>query len=208
MFPLQAAGYQSDKQWLGPEPLTRCQPFPCTVARISSGNGEQHMGYTLGQAAKAVGMSKTSILRSIKTGRISAGRDEFGQWAIEPCELHRIYPPLADDTGTGNGTEERSVTGGETALAEASTRATLAEARLSDFKSMLDDIREQRDRWQQQAERLAALAITDQRKERSPAQPQSWRQMLRAPTGQLLFLWVVGLLCGGVLLSTVRLSFF
>jgi hypothetical protein len=102
------------------------------------------MGYTLGQAAKAVGMSKTSILRSIKAGRISAGRDEFGQWAIEPCELHRVYPPLADDTGTGNGTEERGVTGGETALAEASTRATLAEARLSDFKSMLDDIREQR----------------------------------------------------------------
>ena len=79
------------------------------------------MGYTLGQAAKAVGMSKTSILRSIKTGRISAGRDEFGQWAIEPCELHRVYPPLADDTGTGNGTEERGVTGGETALAEANT---------------------------------------------------------------------------------------
>ena len=119
------------------------------------------MGYTLGQAAKAVGMSKTSILRSIKAGRISAGRDELGQWAIEPCELHRVYPPLTDDTGTGNGTEERGVTGSETARAEANTRATLAEARLSDVKSMLDDIREQRDRWQQQAERLAALAITD-----------------------------------------------
>jgi hypothetical protein len=51
-------------------------------------------------------------------------------------------PPLADNTGTGNGTEERGVTGGETALADASTRATLAEARLSDFESMLDDIRE------------------------------------------------------------------
>ena len=162
------------------------------------------MGYTLGQAAKAVGMSKTSILRSIKAGRISAGRDEFGQWAIEPCELHRVYPPLADDTGTGNGTEERGVTGGETALAEANTRATLAEARLSDFKSMLDDIREQRDRWQQQAERLAALAITDQRKEPAPAQPQSWRQMLRAPTGHLLFLWVVGLMCGGVLFLSLK----
>ena len=120
------------------------------------------MGHTLGQAAKAVGMSKTSIL----------GQD---QCRIEPCELHRVYPPLADDTGTGNGTEERGVTGGETALAEASTRATLAEARLSDFKSMLDDIREQRDHWQQQAERLAALAITDQRKEPAPAQPKSWR---------------------------------
>jgi hypothetical protein len=28
--------------------------------------------------------------------------------------------------------------------------------------------------------------------------------MLQAPTGQLLFLWVVGLLCGGVLLTIVR----
>jgi hypothetical protein len=51
------------------------------------------MGYTLGRAAKAVGMSKTSILRSIKAGRISAGRNEFGQWAIEPCELHRFTLP-------------------------------------------------------------------------------------------------------------------
>ena len=158
------------------------------------------MSYTLGQAAKAVGMSKTSILRSIKAGRISAGRDELGQWAIEPCELHRVYPPLTDDTGTGNGTEERGVTRGETAVAEANARATLAEARLFDFRSML----EQRDRWQQQAERLAALAITDQRKEAAPAQAQPWRQMLPAPTGHLLFLWVVGLMCGGVLFLSLK----
>jgi hypothetical protein len=138
------------------------------------------MSYTLGQAAKVVGMSKTSILRSIKAGRISAGRDEFGQWAIEPCELHRVYPALTEDTVTGNGPGERAVTGGETALAEANARAALAEARLFDFKTMLDDIREQRDRWQQQAERVAALAITDQRKEPAPAQRQSWRRRLRA----------------------------
>jgi hypothetical protein len=42
------------------------------------------MSYTLGQAAKAVGMSKTSILRNIKRGRISAGRDEFGQCSHAP----------------------------------------------------------------------------------------------------------------------------
>jgi hypothetical protein len=56
-------------------------------------------------------MSKTSILRSIKAGRISAGRDEFGQWAIEPCELHRVYPALTEDTVAGNGTGERVVPG-------------------------------------------------------------------------------------------------
>ena len=69
---------------------------------------------------------------------------------------------------------------------------------------MLDDIREQRDRWQQQAERVAALAITDQRKEPAPALPQSWRRWLRTPTGDLLFLWFVGLTCGGVLLVTLK----
>src|SRR3974390_3118327 len=125
------------------------------------------MGYTLGQAAKAVGMSKTSILRSIKAGRISAGRDELGQWAIEPCELHRVYPALPDDNDTGTGTGERAVTPGDTALAEASARAALAEARLCDLKAMLDDMRGQRDdirgerdHWREQAQRLA---LADQR---------------------------------------------
>jgi hypothetical protein len=162
------------------------------------------MGYTLGQAAKAVGMSKTSILRSIKAGRISAGRDELGQWAIEACELHRVYPPVTDDTGTATGTGEGAVTGSETAIAEANARAALAEARLFDFKSMLEEIREQRDRWQKQAERLATLAITDQRKEPAPVQPQSWRRLLRVPTGALLFLWIVGLMCGGVLFVALK----
>jgi hypothetical protein len=162
------------------------------------------MSYTLGQAAKAVGMSKTSILRSIKAGRISAGRDEFSQWAIEPCELHRVYPAPTHDTGTGNRTGERPVTGSETALAEANARAAVAEARLSDFKLMLDDIREQRDRWQQQAERVAAFAITDQRKQPAPAQPQSRWPWLRTPTSDLLLLWIVGLVCGGVLFATLH----
>jgi hypothetical protein len=54
------------------------------------------MGYTLGQAAKAVGMSKTSILRSIKTGRISAKRDEFGRWASEACDCIGFTPPSPD----------------------------------------------------------------------------------------------------------------
>jgi hypothetical protein len=71
---------------------------------------------------------------------------------------------------------------------------------------MLDDMREQRDRWQSQAERIAALAITDQRKETAPApeQPGSWRQRLRAPTAALLFLWAVGLICGGALFVALK----
>jgi hypothetical protein len=47
--------------------------------------------------------------------------------------------------------------------AELRLRASLAEQRLSDLKAELEDMREQRDEWQAQAERLAAGLVTDQR---------------------------------------------
>ena len=52
------------------------------------------MGYTLGEAARAAGVSKTSIKRSLDSGRLSANKDEFGRWSIEPVELHRVYPAV------------------------------------------------------------------------------------------------------------------
>jgi hypothetical protein len=52
---------------------------------------------TLGQAAKATGKNKTTILRAVRDGRVSANRDEVGQYAIEPAELFRQFPPATDD---------------------------------------------------------------------------------------------------------------
>lgn len=49
------------------------------------------MYYSLKQAAEAVGKSKPTILRAIQTGRISAKKNEFGAWEIDPAELHRVY---------------------------------------------------------------------------------------------------------------------
>ena len=57
--------------------------------------------YSLKQAAEAVGRGKPAILKAIKSGRISAQKDVFGQWQIEPVELHRVYPAV---TGNGSGT--------------------------------------------------------------------------------------------------------
>ena len=48
--------------------------------------------FTLGQAAKATGRSKAGILGAIRSGRLSAGRDERKQWQIDPAELDRVYP--------------------------------------------------------------------------------------------------------------------
>lgn len=50
------------------------------------------MYMTLGQAAKATGKSKGTITNSIERGRISASKDDFGRYKIDPVELTRIYP--------------------------------------------------------------------------------------------------------------------
>ena len=50
--------------------------------------------YTIATAAAAVGRNKTAILRAINAGKISAAKDENGEWQIDPADLHRIYPPL------------------------------------------------------------------------------------------------------------------
>ena len=51
------------------------------------------MPYTLGQAAKATGKQKSTILEALRNGRISAAKDDLGRYQIDPAELHRVYPP-------------------------------------------------------------------------------------------------------------------
>jgi hypothetical protein len=72
-----------------------CTTSPCASTRSLRGPSDTHARTPAAHRA-----------RSIKTGRVSAGRDEFGQWAIELCELHRLYPALTEDSVTGNGTGE------------------------------------------------------------------------------------------------------
>ena len=52
------------------------------------------MAYSLITAAVATGAHRTTILRAIKSGKISAERDAQGAWVIQPSELHRVFAPL------------------------------------------------------------------------------------------------------------------
>ena len=50
------------------------------------------MVYALGEAAKATGLTKSGIAKAIKSGRLSATRNENGSYTIDSAELHRIFP--------------------------------------------------------------------------------------------------------------------
>lgn len=51
--------------------------------------------YTLGSAARAAGVSKSTIHRAIKRGTISARSKDVGGYEIDPAELHRVFPPVS-----------------------------------------------------------------------------------------------------------------
>ena len=53
------------------------------------------MALSLSEAAQHVGHVKSSVLRAIKNGRISAVRDDAGNRQSEPVELFRAFEPVA-----------------------------------------------------------------------------------------------------------------
>ena len=117
----------------------------------------------LREAAELAGTSKSSIFRAIKSGRLSATRTDTGEFRVDPAEVMRAYPPRSSFVeALRNASAERSEagmkppeTGGEAArhAPESEVLALRTEVRL--LREMADDLRAQRDKWQQQAERLA-----------------------------------------------------
>ena len=73
------------------------------------------MKHSLGTAAIATGKSKTTIHRAIKSGKLSAFKNDDGAFEIDPSELHRVFDPVTHGV-TGNTTMEQSVTPDVTAL--------------------------------------------------------------------------------------------
>lgn len=56
--------------------------------------------YTVGQAAKATGKSKSTISVRIKKRTIPAKKNEDRSYSIDPAELHRVFPPVVSDNGS------------------------------------------------------------------------------------------------------------
>lgn len=126
------------------------------------------MPYTLGQAAKATGKSKSTIQASIKKGRISASQDDFGQYQIDPAELHRVYPPLRPTEPQSE--QDRTARTAEY-LAEIKSLQDRLQA-VSELKERIEreceDLREDRNYW-----RLQARALPPPKAESAEALPSS-----------------------------------
>src|SRR5262245_46823128 len=124
----------------------------------SNCNGRHEaMSYSLVEAATACGVNRSTVLRAIKAGKISAGKAEQGEWRIEAVELHRVYPPVQTH--------------------EAHSEKAHQDALIAELRTALADMRRDRDEWREQAQRLALLAPKAE-----PVQPKPEPAQIEQPS--------------------------
>lgn len=124
---------------------------------------------TLGQAADECGRHKSTILDAIRSGRLSASRDEKNQWQIDTAELFRVYPAKTNSTQTEHHTTP-------TQLAQILEKEQQEREReRTQLMAQIDDLKTDRDHWRRQATMLLSH------------QPDPEGEQVRQPEASLLW---------------------
>ena len=122
------------------------------IGRLAARDHLEHLEHTmavpsLDQAARLTELGKITITRAIKCSWLPARRKEDGSYEIDPGEpepsarrLNALIPWRATRLAHQRADEELR------------HRLALAEARLADLKATLEDMRAQRDAWQEMAQ--------------------------------------------------------
>src|SRR3954466_4143638 len=103
------------------------------------------MSYTLAQAAAETGRDPSTLLKSIKGGRLPGSRDSAtGAWRVDPAELARVY-------GIGNSEAKSEILIGKAQpdmrllLEVERTKTAGLEVRIADMERVNDDLRRRLD---------------------------------------------------------------
>ena len=130
-----------------------------SLSVIPTATRRNPMAYTLATAAEVAKVAKPTVFRWIKTGKITASKTEDGTYRIEPAELHR-YLDSVKETPSPATTQQAvpaPVTNANSLPEMIALRSEVEKlkALLEAEKQRAAEIREDRDRWVEQAQRLA-----------------------------------------------------
>lgn len=123
------------------------------------------MKLTLGQASKETGVSKATLSRALKSGKLSGEKQEDGSFKIDPAELFRVFPrnssgnPILKQSVTPDATHETDL---KLVQLEAENKALKRENEL--LQKQIDDLRQDRDDWKKQAAVVQLVADMREKK--------------------------------------------
>lgn len=104
------------------------------------------------EAVKHFDVSRPTLQKALKSGKISGVQDGQGTWTIDPSELARVYEPRQDETVKIGGQEYENLSTKNTPLhgqveslkeqlADAEKRAAVAEALAEERGKHIEDLR-------------------------------------------------------------------
>ena len=102
---------------------------------------------SLRQAAERCGKSKSTISNALKNGKISYIEKNISGYKIDPSEVDRVYPRVHNEPQEGhlkNPTEHAEIKILETKL-------EAKDAMIERLQTEVEDLRQQRDKWEKQA---------------------------------------------------------
>lgn len=93
---------------------------------------------TLAEAAEQTGKSKSTLIRAIRKGKLSANRNEYGDYRLDPAELARVFTPVVtrhDEPHVASDTSQPMV-------ADLLEMVKDRDSELADVRAELDDARD------------------------------------------------------------------
>lgn len=134
------------------------------------------MNLSAKEAADQVGLTKAGIIKAIKTGKVSAQKDQNGEWKIEPVELFRVYAPVGSSIQQPETTSLRQDMAENTEdTASLHVEIRLLRERLADKDDQIDDLRQRLDAEAEERRRLSML-LTDTTVSKKPK--SIWQRFL------------------------------
>ena len=99
---------------------------------------------SLKQAAEFAGVTKPTVLKHIKAGKVSAQKDTEGRWWFDVAELVRVYgePETGNASGTGSG--NTSFTSWDHPYLQQETAAQ--QLLLGELRRQLSELKQERER--------------------------------------------------------------
>lgn len=118
---------------------------------------------TLTEAAKETGVTRPAIFKAIKSGRLSASKNDKGQFLIDAAELFRVYKPV-NNLNRISKQQEIDVS------AELTIRLEMMNRLLMQVENERDDLRRRLDDESMERRKLTALLTHQPEKQPEPKQ--------------------------------------
>jgi hypothetical protein len=141
------------------------------------------------QAAKLTGKDRSTLLRAVASGRLSATRDDRGQHLFDPAELERVYGSLRAHSSAAQAVREDAYAHNPDAQAgELEKLRTMVEMLERERRTSQETLEHERRSFEEERTFLRGMLekqaeqvklLTDQREREGARSPSLWARLFR-----------------------------